>query len=74
MASGTNSPVEVVTLNSTPSSGFPSSELCFRMTNEPALEFFTTTVCVSPPWPMTTLVLGVSMTYPPSGALISVST
>ena len=33
-----------------------------------------TTVWVSPPWPMTTLVLGVSMTYPPSGALISVST
>ena len=32
------------------------------------------TVWVSPPSPMTTLVEGVSMTYPPSGALISVST
>ena len=31
------------------------------------------TVCVSPPCPMTTLVLGLSMTYP-VGALISVST
>ena len=73
-SSGTNSPVEVVTLKVTPSSGSPVRESRLSMTSVPALEFFTMTVWVSPPSPMTTLVEGVSMTYPPSGALISVST
>ena len=72
-SAGTNSPVEVVTLKVTPCKGFPVRESRLSMTSVPALEFFTMTVCVSPPCPMTTLVLAVSMTYP-VGALISVRT
>lgn len=60
--SATTWPLEVATLNSTPSRGLPVAESFLLMMREPFLEFFTITVWVSPPWPMTTLVLGASMT------------
>ena len=60
-------------MNVTPFSGVVVPSMYFSMIRLVVGVFLMTTVWVSPPSPMTTLVEGVSITYP-GGALISVIT
>ena len=69
--SGTNSPLAVVILKRAPGRGCLVTLSYFSTIRLPFLVLVIMTVCVSPLGPMTTLVEGLSITYPPSGALTS---
>ena len=71
--SGVSSPLALVILNCAPDSGCFVTLSYFSTTRFPLGVLVTMTVWVSPLAPMTTLVLGASITYP-AGAFTSVKT